>query len=300
MRALITGAGGFIGRSLCAHLRDAGADVVTLGHREGDSQHYRVDPAQLDSLIAALDAARPDVVFHLAGVMQAPELATYYRVNTLYAAGLLTALERTGQADVRVVLTGSAAEYGPVSPEALPIREEMRACPVTEYGISKLAQTRIGLDAAAKGQAITIARPSNVIGPGMPGHLAVEQFARQIVKIVRGAAEPILRVGNLESERDFIDVDDVARILVQLARHPDAIGRVVNVCRGTPTKMRAVVDDLIAMAGVDIAVAIDQALVRPADVSYGSTELLHRLVGASPLRSVRGSLQQIFSAYLRE
>src|SRR4051794_11161816 len=149
MRALVTGAGGFIGRSLCAHLRAEGAAVVTLGHREGDAQHYRVDPAQLDTLIAAVDAARPDVVFHLAGVMQAPEPATYYDVNVRYAEGLLTALERTGQAAVRAMLTGSAAEYGP-NPEALPIREDMRASPVTDYGISKLAQTRIGLDAAAR------------------------------------------------------------------------------------------------------------------------------------------------------
>src|SRR5207248_561315 len=104
----------------------------------------------------------------------------YYLVNTVYAARLLHAMELAGCALVPTLLIGSAAEYGAVNEDDVPITETMPARPIDHYGISKLAQTLIGQAAARDGRSIVVARTFNAIGPGMPEHLSVQSFVKQI------------------------------------------------------------------------------------------------------------------------
>ncbi len=302
MRALVTGAGGFVGRHLCASLDTRGVEVRTIGPRPTSAAHLTVDPIDLVALTAAVDAARPTAVFHLAGVRASADPTDYYRVNAAFAAGLLAALERSGQAGVPVLLVGSAAEYGPIGPASLPVSETMLACPMSDYGISKLAQTHLGLAAAARGRPVVVVRPFNIIGPGMPTDLAVGSFAAQVAAIVRGDAPPTLRVGNLASARDFIDVRDVVRLFVALLAHPRARGRVVNVCTGVATAMRTVVADLIALAGMEIAVEREPSRVKETDssVHYGSTALLNALLGPLAPRPVDASLREVLAARLSD
>ena len=302
MRALVTGAGGFVGRHLCALLDMQGVEVRTIGLRPTSAAHLTVDPMDLVALTAAVDTAQPTAVFHLAGVTVSADPTDYYRVNAAFAAGLLAALERSGQEAVPVLLVGSAAEYGPIGPASLPVSETMPECPMSDYGISKLAQTHLGLAAAARGRPIVVVRPFNIIGPGMPTSLAVGSFAAQVAAIIRGDAPPLLRVGNLASSRDLIDVRDVVRLFVALLEHPQACGRVINLCTGVATAMQAVVADLIALAGMEIAVECDQSRVKGNDssVHYGSTALLSSLLGPLALRPVGTSLREVLAARLSE
>ncbi|MGE3507838.1 MAG: NAD-dependent epimerase/dehydratase family protein [Vicinamibacterales bacterium] len=298
-RALITGASGFCGRHLAGYLAARGVDVHTL------RAFARGEPTSLAGLelplvVEAIRRARPDYVFHLAGVAVAAHPATPYVVNVAYAATLLRALEEAGYGDRPVLLVGTAAEYGRVDPHQLPIAETCPPAPYNDYGVSKLAQTQLGLAAASRGRRIVIARPFNIIGPGMPGHLALQSFAQQMVEIRAGAREPVLRVGNLDSARDFIDVEDVVEAYWNLIHKPDAYGQIVNVCSGVPITIRAALRLLLDAAGLAVEIREDAARMKAIDipVHYGCREKLERLLGTSAPTPLERSIEHIVTAVL--
>jgi len=301
-RVLITGAGGFCGRHLTHYLTAQGVEVHPFSLISSDTQQRlalgTVDVATFSSII---QAARPHYVFHLAGVAVSDNPAVFYLVNSAYAATLLRALEITGYQECPVLLVGTAAEYGGVSAEQLPISEECQPLPYNDYGVSKLAQTLLGLAAARYGRPVVVARPFNIIGPEMPSHLVLQSFASQIVRIIRGEIPPILRVGNLESARDFIDVEEVVQIYWKLIQTPPAYGEVVNVCSGVPVKIRAALDTLLAMAGVHIDVQVDPVRLKAIDVPvhYGSRLKLQQLIGETESVPLMLSLERIFAAMLQ-
>jgi GDP-4-dehydro-6-deoxy-D-mannose reductase len=206
-----------------------------------------------DHICDLVKEARADRIFHCAGITNAPDVETLYRVNTVFAANLLMAAGRI-KPRPRVMLAGSAAEYGPNTVDA-PIPETHPCRPTTGYGISKLAQTLHGLAASEAGTPVVVARLFNVLGPGMPEHLALGNFARQIARM-KGAGG-VLRTGDLESIRDFVCVEDVARALPRLIESPQATGRVVNLCSGIPMRLRSLTESLVKASGAAIQIEMD-------------------------------------------
>lgn len=295
MRALITGASGFCGRHLANLLRAKGLEVHTLGPRVTSEQHHLSDPLSLESIVKALEVARPDYVFHLAGVASATDSTVYYHINTVYAAGLLQGLELSGQAACPVLLVGTSAEYGMVKGTELPITEETLARPYNHYGISKLAQTQLGLSLANAGRPIIITRPFNIIGPGMPEHLSIQTFARQITESRKGLRPPRLEVGNLTSSRDFLDVWEVVKIYWRLIQTPRAYGQLVNICSGQAVVIGDILSRLIALAGIELEVYTDPLRFKPVDVPvhYGCPDKLIALLGYRPELDLEASLSSI-------
>ena len=159
--------------------------------------------------------------------------------------------------------------------------EVFPARPVGHYGISKLAQTYVGLAAARTGRPVIVARSSSIIGPGMPEHIAIQSFARQIAAIAAGRQPPIIETGNLDSIRDFIDVADVARLYVRLMQTPRARGEIVHVCTGEGTSVRDILERMIKRSGLTIELRLDPARLRALDVPVyiGSTAKLRELLG---------------------
>lgn len=301
MRALLTGAGGFCGQHLLAYLQSLGVEVHTLGPRVTGTNHHLADPMNVASLAEAVAAAKPDYVFHLAGVAVAKEYDLYYRINTAYAAGLLLALEITHQEHVPVLLTGTSAEYGVVSDLDLPITEYTPAAPYNHYGVSKLAQTLMGSTLASTGRRLIMVRPFNIIGPGMPNHLALQSFAQQLVEIARRNRPPEIEVGNLDASRDFIDVDDVTRLYWRLVQTADAYGQIINICSGKATSLGDLLSKLISISGMRVRVRSDPARFKSLDVArhYGDCGKLHRLVGYSPCTSLEISLMRIWDLLVK-
>jgi GDP-4-dehydro-6-deoxy-D-mannose reductase len=259
-RALVTGATGFLGRHVLDRLAALGIEAWTLGRRAPagqDTAHALAlaDPGDQAGIRAALDAARPDLVLHLAGSTDASCIGRLYRVNTLFAVHLCQAALAQEERP-RVLLLGTAAEYGPVPEDALPVTEETPCRPAGAYGISKLAQSLHGLDFAAAGLPVVVARLYNAIGHGMPEHLALGSFARQIAAM--GPAGGTLVTGDLEVERDFVTARDAARILVELAALPEVTG-VVDLCSGQPTNLRRLVEAMVAAAPCPVAMRTDPA-----------------------------------------
>jgi len=190
--------------------------------------------------------------------------------------GLLRALGRT-TLQPRLVIAGSAAEYGSAIRDGEPVRETAVCAPQSAYGSSKQAQTRAALDYAdAGGTSVLVARIFNPLGANMPTHLAIGDFANQIASMPRDHGK--LLVGNIDVRRDMIDVEHVATLLCQLAENPSARG-VVNVCSGQAPLLRDLVEMLIDCCGRKIDIEVDWARVRGNEprIIIGSTDLLRKL-----------------------
>jgi GDP-4-dehydro-6-deoxy-D-mannose reductase len=295
-KVLITGGGGFCGQHLVRYLESQGVDVYTMGVRAARDRHYPIDDITAAPEIAAvLQTLQPDYIFHLAGVASAANAAAFYQVNARYAAALLQALEISGLAHCPTLLVGTSAEYGAIQPEQVPIHEATAVSPYHHYGISKLAQTHMGMAAARTGKPVIMVRPFNIIGRGMPPHLSVQSFATQVVHIAQGQQVPVIEVGNLGSSRDFIDVENAMQIYWQLIQTPQAYGQVVNVCSGQGIVMAEILQQLIELAGVAVEVKVDPQRFKALDipVHYGCAQKLASLINRTPQLDLRRTLQNI-------
>ncbi len=297
MKAFITGSGGFSGKHLTRYLKDLGVEVHTL-RRGGDPtpfHHSIEDITDIGTIASILKLIKPDYIFHLAGVSVSPDPILFYRVNTQYAVALLGALEKIGRCNCPVLLVGTSAEYGNVTREHLPIREDLPPRPYNHHGISKLAQTHVGLAAHAGRYPVVIVRPFNLIGPGMPEHLVIQSFVDQIVKAREGKTPQEIHVGNLKSSRDFVDVRDAVKIYWKLINLPSAYGQIVNVCSGKGTVIGDILSKLLKFSGVQARIKIDPSRFRPIDIPihYGSNEKLRELLGFTPYTDLDETIKNL-------
>lgn len=305
MRALVTGAGGFVGRYLVRALRERGEEVFAAGGPHDASDVFPIDVLDAQTLDAAFDLAHPDVVFHLAAqafvpqALQAP-LRTY-ETNVTGTANVLAALrafrDRVAR-NVRLVYVSSAEVYGAQPPEAMPLEETRAPNPANPYAGSKAAAEAIVLgEARSFGVDALVTRAFNHIGPGQSERFVVPAFAAQLAAIAQGA-EPVLLVGNLEARRDFLDVRDVVNAYAALARD-GAAGEIYNVCSGGAVSIREILGELIRVARIAVEVRADPSRMRPADVPllYGSNAKLRAATGWSPQIPLRKTLQDVYASF---
>jgi GDP-4-dehydro-6-deoxy-D-mannose reductase len=300
VRALVTGASGFVGRYLVERLRGAQYEVTAAGGpHDGDGDLLPIDLADADSISAAFDIAKPSVVFHLAAQafvprsIEAPEET--YETNIMGTARVLEAM-RAHTPRARFVFISSADVYGVQTPEAMPLRESLPPNPANPYAASKAAAEAAVLgEARSFGVDAVIARAFNHIGPGQSDRFVVPSFASQLAAIARGG-EPVMYVGNLDAKRDFLDVRDVVEAYVAIAERGES-AEIYNVASGSAVSIRDVLGELIRIAHVPVEVRDDPARMRPSDAPllYGSSEKLHARTGWQPRVPLRRSLQDVYA-----
>lgn len=263
MRAAVTGSSGFVGSHLVPYLRSHGDDVVTIDH----SGTPPVDVTDAAEVREVLGAARPEAVYHLAALSHvgrswgAPE--TVFRVNALGALNVMRACTELGVE--RVLVAGSADEYGSVGPEDLPLTEDAPIRPITPYGASKAAADVLALQAfLGDGLGTLRVRAFNHTGPGQSATMLVPGLAQRIADAERDEGHKV-RVGRVDVVRDLSDVRDVVRAYRLLVEHGTP-GEAYNVCSGRGVNVRKIADAMLAMSDAPLELVVDPELVRPVDV----------------------------------
>lgn len=284
MNALVTGASGFVGQHLVRFLWDQGIKAFTLGKKPvSGAGHFDLECTDnIEQFCSIYREISPDYVFHLAGTCNTKSIKEFYNINVVYSATLLEALIREGSPNTRVLIVGSAAEYGLVDSHNFPVQETHFPRPNNHYGISKLSQT-LYCSAFADLHKIpmVIVRPFTILGPGMPPHLAVGSFVKQINDIKEKNGIGYVRTGSLNTCRDFISVNDFIKICWCLINKKDAFGKIVNVCSGKAVSIKNILEFAIHQSGLKIEIRKQKDLFRKIDfpIYFGDNSRMLSLLG---------------------
>lgn len=253
-RVLITGASGSLGRVLTSRLigKSSGYIIFTPGRGNANDS---LDLLDGDQVRRAIDRARPDLILHLAATFS-NDFDEAFAVNVAATRHLLESVQSSGQ-HVRVILAGSAAEYGVVTPEENPISEDHVLRPVSVYGISKAWQTELAYLHARRGTDVVVARIFNLVGPHISERLFVGRLHKQIDEIRRGERAQI-EVGPLSAIRDYISLEEAVSQLLAIADFGEA-GKVYHVASGRPIAMRDLLARELSTHGVQGSIVVEDA-----------------------------------------
>ncbi|AEH87086.1 NAD-dependent epimerase/dehydratase [Mesorhizobium opportunistum WSM2075] len=306
-RILITGANGFVGTALSQLLEREYVDckVFALGHGEG--QRNAIDLLDREAIDSAVGEIKPTALIHLAAVAapsdarNAPRHA--WNVNVTGTMNLAESVLRHAP-NARFVYVGSSEAYGASFLDMSgPVTESVPLRPMNVYAATKAAADLMIGQMAYDGLRAVRFRPFNHTGPGQSDTYVVSAFARQVAEIVSGKRNPIIHVGNLQAERDFLDVRDVVRAYARSATMDLADGphHVYNIASGQPRKIRDILDMLVAQSGIDIEVRADPEKLRPNDIPVASgdaTKARERLNWA-PLVPFEQTIADVFGYWQR-
>jgi GDP-4-dehydro-6-deoxy-D-mannose reductase len=306
-KAFITGVAGFVGKYLALHLRERGytvygtdrwpaCDCSGVDYHEGDI----LDTAALAQLFLSI---RPDLIFHLAGVSfpsdadKSPQFAL--DINVMGAVSVLDAAFQSC-ASSKILLVGSSKQYGDTGAQT-PIPETAPCTPTSFYGVSKYAAELIGMQYVRQhGMDVRFTRSFNHTGPGQSERFVCSDWAKQVVAIERGQAEPVIRVGDTGPAIDLTDVRDVVRAYL-LILEKGAKGEAYNVCSGKAVPLREVLTAMTARSGKKITIEQDPSRIKKhviAAKAFGDRSKLSRAAGWDPEIPLSKTIDDLYRFWL--
>ncbi len=308
-RILITGANGFVGSHLSRHLEEACPEAELIDCGLGDTNAYRTDIGDREQTESLIDTVRPTVVIHLAAVA-APQEASRnpdrtWRINVDGTRYLAEAVMQYVP-DARFLYVGSSESYGAsFADRDAAVSEDTPLKPMTPYAATKAAADLLIGQMSHQGLNAVRFRPFNHTGPGQTDIYVVSAFARQIAEIMTGRSEPVIRVGNLEARRDFLDVRDVVRAYGLAATAPlpaDKAARVYNLASGRALKIRAILEKLVERSGREVTIEIDEGRFRPNEIDTvrGDASRAERDLGWSPEISFDDTIADVLDFWRTE
>ena len=280
-RILVTGAAGFVGMHLLSVLAQAMPEATVTGSR--------FELTDRIAIRAAVRAVRPDACVHLAAVSGVPAAQadpdTAWAVNLHGTLDLASALQ--DEAPGCTLLFASTADaYGRSFQRGAPLDESAALAPMNTYAASRAAADLALGAMAGQGLRVIRVRPFNHTGPGQSGAFVVAAFARQVARIAAGLQAPVLQVGALDSQRDFLDVRDVCAAYALCLARDEAIpsGTILNIASGTPRRVGDVLESLLALAGVTARIEVDTARLRPSEIpiATGNADAARGLLDWAP------------------
>ncbi len=303
-RILITGAAGFVGNRLAAAAKAAmpGAALVLVDRVEGYTKHGRVlsmdvaDPASVDARVAAV---QPTTIVHLAAVSAVTssfdDPRQTWAINTMGTLNVTLAIQRYVP-DCHLIFVSSAEVYGRSTFTGEAVTEKNLLEPANPYAAAKAAADILVQEAAARGLFATVVRPFNHTGPGQSPAFAIPAFCQQIARIEKGLQAPVIRVGELNDERDFLDVDDVIALYISIlqAGHSLPEGLVLNAASSQPRRIGAILEALLKLSTSEITIEIDPSRLRATRVPrvVGDATLAHSLLGWRPQKPFEDTLAE--------
>lgn len=310
-RVLITGGTGFAGSHLIEALTEQGYDDIhTTSHGSvvpeimaflPEDHFHKVDLTDAEATAQLIEQLQPDHIYHLAAFAfvgksfeKAPDV---FRNNVTLQINVLEAVRQFAP-EARVLIVGSAEEYGiSESEDELPIDENHALRPVNPYAVSKITQDLLGYAYAHSFKLNVLrVRPFNHIGERQSEDFVVPAFISQIVKIENGEQEA-LRVGTLETERDFTDVKDVVRAYITVMEKGDP-KEVYNIGSGQAISMKALLDMMLSMSETEVRIEEDPDRMRPSDIPImvaDNTKI--KTLGWEPQITLEETIKRIFNWY---
>jgi GDP-4-dehydro-6-deoxy-D-mannose reductase len=316
MKALVTGADGFVGQHLISELLDHGFVVAasvldlpparsTLVPEQVTSVDWKAaDVRDRDALVRLVAATMPDRIYHLAGFssggLAREHASEAVHVNAGGTVNLCQAVANVQEMepgfDPRILVMGSADAYGDAARAGEPLTEDLPLRPVSVYGLSKAAQELAAHTyRRARRLRIFVVRGFNLVGPGQEPPFVVPEFADQVARIAAGAADPVVTVGNLDVERDFTDVRDGVDALRRLMEL-DEPGAAYNVASGHGIRIGTVLDWIVDEAGVEVEIEVSGTRVRREEIAsvVGDATRLREATGWQPRRDVEASVREAY------
>jgi 3-dehydroquinate synthase len=330
-RILVTGAQGFLGRFLVAHLLETeqGSEVLGLGRspRLEDSfthaiqwgtsrvkaplteelraalasprYHYAsLDLMRQPELAGLLADFRPHRVFHLASGLRDAPPDHLFRTNAEGTISLIEAIRESGVDAPMLVFGSTGFLYGAVEQDRLPIREDTPCAPIDLYGVSKLAAENASQILTRRYDVPAVwARIFNLVGPGQEERHVCGRLTSQAAAIAEGLLPPIMEIEPLTATRDFLDVGDAASAVVLLAARGEP-GHVYNLGSGIESPVQQVFECILHCAGLDGEVEIETRTARPADIPrYVADVTRLRSLGFTARHPLERSLADLMSYY---
>lgn len=291
MKILIFGSDGFIGRQLAAVLRDSHTVFLTTRSPGSNKSKIHVNLLDGDTIAQAIEATSPDVIVNCAGIVDASQDVT---MNTTFTTNILEAAIESKKIFRKIVVLGSAGEYGQMESGDLPVRETHPLNATSAYGLSKIKETEVALRYRTEySLPIVVARIFNPIGAGMNPKFLIIRILQQIEDINRGLSRNI-QISRLDATRDYISIRDVVgalRLLIENECKHD----IYNIGSGVETSNQELIDLLVKhskMIGrpqiVELSGEKEPGVASQADISR-----LREEFGWSPKQSLESSVKEI-------
>jgi GDP-4-dehydro-6-deoxy-D-mannose reductase len=286
MKILLTGSGGFTGSFFKNFLAKKKAEIFTLGIKNlPNEKHFNISQNfSTEEIKKVILDVSPDYIYHLAGSPIEGSENSLEDLNFKFAKKIILSSKALGK-EVKIILIGSAAEYGIITEDDLPIKETYKPNPFNAYGKAKLKQTEFALENHTSNCKILILRPFNLFGPGMPDFLALGNFANQIIKFKQSAdysSKFVLKTGNIDVSRDYIFIEDFVEIMWLLSQKKKNYGKIFNVCSGESKNIKEILNKMISNSGLKIDLIQDDSRLRNNDIKshYGcNKKMLTSLMG---------------------
>lgn len=304
---LLTGAGGFVGQVLVPLLLAKNYSVTGISFGKHPIADNGANWISLDvndrlAVFEAVKRVKPSHVIHLAAQSHVPtsfhDPWNTWQTNVIGTVNLLEAV-RQHAFDSFFLYVSSSEVYGASFKIEQMVSEQIECQPMNPYAASKLAAELAVNQYFRQGLAGVIARPFNHIGVGQSPQFVIASFAQQIAAIEAGKQKPVLKVGNLNAKRDFLDVRDVCEAYLKLIElHPVKIeDRLFNIASGKPWKIHDLLKILLQNSPCEIVVERDKNLMRLNDISVaaGDSTRLSSLISWQARVNIRDTLLDVLN-----
>jgi len=248
---LITGASGALGKAVVKCLaRDNFFRIISTSRAKETNDYQFLDVSDKKQIQQLIEITKPRLIIHLAATFQ-NDYDNAYQINVASAKCILDSVEQL-KLNTRVLLIGSAAEYGAVTPEENPIKENHALNPVSVYGLTKAWQSQLAKLYASNGVDVLVARVFNLEGFGLSDRLFIGRVNKQINAFLQGI-QSVIETGPLNATRDYITIEEAVEQTIAIAKHGKA-GNVYHVASGVPVVMRDLLYKLLSNHQISVSV----------------------------------------------
>lgn len=308
-RILVTGGGGFVAPYIVAALRESGVpatDIVMAGravhHISDGVRSIMLDITDERAVDAAVAEFLPSHIVHLAGVSSLPGASAdpdlAWNVNVRGSLNVARALTWHAP-DAMLIFASSGQIYGETAKLGRALTEEDILQPTSDYAVTKAAADLALGGLSYRGLKCVRFRLFNHAGAGQTEDFVLPSFAGQIARIEAGLQAPVIKVGNLDAERDFLDVRDVADAYVAAINRSSELpaGIVLNIASGVPRSIGKLLDQLVKKSSASIRIEVDPNRARPSETPqfFGDASRARKYLGWAPTRTIDAMLDDILA-----